>query len=136
LLAELPGRGSPSIRRGAGGIAVVKTAPSLPVVSIGSAACCFPVTSSVIDAPSAGKPLKALADPPRIRLISLISATEGGETWICDVTEPVALSQPTVSHHMKLLVDAGLVTRDQHGKWTYYRVVPGTPRSIADALAP
>jgi ArsR family transcriptional regulator len=116
-----------------------ETAPSLPVVSIGSAVCCTPVTGRVIDVPSAeglAHLFKALADPTRVRLISLIAATEGGEACICDLTEPVALSQSTVSHHMKLLVDAGLVTRDQRGKWAYYRVVPHTLRAIADALAP
>jgi ArsR family transcriptional regulator len=121
-----------------GGVAT-KTASLLPIVSIGSAVCCAPVTGSVIDAPSAEKLahlFKALADPTRVRMISLIAATEGGEACICDLTEPVALSQPTVSHHMKLLVDAGLVTREQRGKWAYYRVVPETLRSIADALAP
>ncbi|WAX58420.1 metalloregulator ArsR/SmtB family transcription factor [Jatrophihabitans cynanchi] len=71
-----------------------------------------------------------------MRLLSLIAATESGEACICDLTEPVALSQPTVSHHMKLLVDAGLITREQRGKWAYYRVADQTLQSISQAIAP
>lgn len=67
---------------------------------------------------------KALSDPTRVRLLSLIAAGDGGEACICDLTEPVGLSQPTVSHHMSKLVSAGLATREQRGKWAYYRVVP------------
>ena len=73
---------------------------------------------------------KALGDPTRVRLLSLIAAADGGEACICDLTAPVGLSQPTVSHHMRLLVDAGLVTRDQRGKWAFYAVV----RESLDAL--
>ena len=73
---------------------------------------------------------------PRVRLLSLIAAADGGEACICDLTGPVALSQPTVSHHMKLLADAGLVTREQRGKWAYYRVRDDTLRAVAQAIAP
>jgi DNA-binding transcriptional ArsR family regulator len=66
---------------------------------------------------------------------SLIAAA-GGEACICDLTAPVALSQPTVSHHMKLLVDAGVVTREQRGKWAYYRVRDNTLRTVAQAITP
>ncbi len=121
------------------GVVPTKTLPALSVLAGDLAACCSPVTGSVLDVRSAERLahlFKALSDPTRIRLLSLIAATEGGEACICDLTEPVALSQPTVSHHMKLLVDAGLVTRDQRGKWAYYRVVPETLRSIAEALTP
>jgi len=58
----------------------------------------------------------------RVRLLSLIAASRGGEACICDMTEVVGLSQPTVSHHMRQLVDAGLVTREQRGKWAYYAI--------------
>lgn len=115
---------------------------TLPVPSLLAgylAACCSPVAGSVLDVQSAERLahlFKALSDPTRVRLLSLIAATEGGEACICDLTAPVALSQPTVSHHMRLLVDAGLVTRDQRGKWAYYRVVPETLRLIAEALTP
>lgn len=64
---------------------------------------------------------KALADPTRLRLLSIIAAAPDGEACICDLTETVGLSQPTVSHHMKQLVDVDLATREQRGKWAYYR---------------
>ena len=88
-------------------------------------ACCTPVVGSVLDVDDATRlatMFKALGDPTRVRLLSLIAAHEGGEACICDLTEPVGLSQGTVSHHMKLLGDAGLVSREQRGKWAYYRV--------------
>ena len=79
--------------------------------------------------------LKALAEPTRIRLISLIAAHPDGETCVCDLTEPVGLSQPTVSHHLKTLVDAGFLTREQRTKWAYYRLVPGALAAVGDLLA-
>jgi ArsR family transcriptional regulator len=75
--------------------------------------------------------LKVVAEPTRLRLLSLVAGEPDGEACICNLTEPVALSQPTVSHHMKLLVEAGLLEREQRGKWAYYRLVPGA----LDALA-
>ena len=89
------------------------------------AACCSRLTGGVLDTAAAERlaaVFKALADPARVKLMSLIAASDGGEACICDLTEPLGLSQPTVSHHMKLLVEVGLVSRDQRGKWAYYRV--------------
>ena len=63
-----------------------------------------------------------------------LAAQPGGEACICDLTAPVALSQPTVSHHMRVLTDAGLLTREQRGKWAYYRLVPGALDGLAAAL--
>ena len=102
------------------------------------AACCSPLTGGVLDTPAAERlasVFKALADPARVKLVSLIAASEGGEACICDLTEPLGLSQPTVSHHMKLLGDSGLVSRDQRGKWAYYRVNSDALNGIAGALA-
>jgi ArsR family transcriptional regulator len=99
--------------------------------------CCTAVSGGVLDVESAGrlaKGFKALGDPTRVRLLSLIAATESGEACICDLTRPVGLSQPTVSHHMKQLVDAGLVTREQRGKWAYYRVVGAALASLSQTL--
>lgn len=76
---------------------------------------------------------KALGDPTRVRLVSLI-ARDAGEACVCDLTDPVGLAQPTVSHHLKVLVDAGLITREQRGRWSYYRVVNETLDGLADAL--
>ncbi|MDN3444300.1 metalloregulator ArsR/SmtB family transcription factor [Microbacterium sp. APC 3901] len=106
---------------------------SLPT-PIEASACCVPrVTSSltVDDAERVARVFKALGDPTRVRLLSLIAAGEGGEACICDLTEPVGLSQGTVSHHMKLLADAGLVTREQRGKWAYFAL----DRDAMDAAA-
>ncbi|NRQ38109.1 helix-turn-helix transcriptional regulator [Nonomuraea sp. NN258] len=68
--------------------------------------------------------LKAVADPTRLQLLSMISASESGEACVCDLTAPLGLTQPTVSHHLKILVDAGLLVRDKRGKWSWYAIVP------------
>ncbi|MCW2522907.1 MAG: transcriptional regulator [Frankiales bacterium] len=112
---------------------------TLPVLTNDVDACCTPVVGSVLDVADATRlatMFKALGDPTRVRLLSLIAAHEGGEACICDLTEPVGLSQGTVSHHMKLLADAGLVSRDQRGKWAYYRVETSTLTALSTALQP
>jgi len=109
---------------------------SLPT-TIETTACCVPrITSSLTaeDAERVSRVFKALGDPTRVRLLSLIAAGAGGEACICDLTEPVGLSQGTVSHHMKLLTDAGLVTREQRGKWAYFALNDGALDAAADAL--
>ncbi len=78
--------------------------------------------------------LKALADPARLRLLSIVAASEGQEACVCDLTEPLGLSQPTVSHHLKVLVDAGYLTREKRGTWAYYSLVPGALDSLAGLL--
>ncbi|MBC9928391.1 helix-turn-helix transcriptional regulator [Leucobacter sp. cx-169] len=91
-----------------------------------NASCCAPQFDRVVDDATAhqlAKVFKALGDPTRVKLLSLISASAMGEMCVCDLTEPVGLSQPTVSHHMKQLVEAGLVTREQRGRWAYFRPV-------------
>ena len=96
--------------------------------------CCSPVVREVITATQAetlASALKAIAEPTRLRLISLVAAHEDQEACVCDLTDPVGLSQPTVSHHLKVLVDAGILTREQRGKWAYYRLVPNTLDNIA-----
>jgi ArsR family transcriptional regulator len=110
---------------------------TLPVLGSELAACCAPVTGGVLDDRTAQRlahVFKALGDPTRVKLLSLIAATEGGEACVCDLIAPVGLSQPTVSHHMKQLVDAGLVTRAQRGKWAYYKVVDESLTALANAL--
>lgn len=103
------------------------------------AACCSPVTGGVVTdqaAETLARMFKALGDPTRVKLLSMIAADPAGEACACDMTGPVGLSQPTVSHHLKLLVEAGLVTREQRGKWAYYRVAPHGLSSLAAALGP
>ncbi len=112
---------------------------TLPLLPVDLAACCSPVTAGVLDDDTAeqlARVFKALGDPTRVRLLSLIAASTGGEACACDLIEPVNLSQPTVSHHMRQLVDAGLVTREQRGKWAYYRLVNDTLQAVATALTP
>jgi ArsR family transcriptional regulator len=109
---------------------------SLPV-AIDTDACCVPrLTSSVTaeDAERIAHVFKALGDPTRVRLLALIAAADGGEACVCDLTAPVGLSQGTVSHHMKLLADAGLVTREQRGRWAYYALTPGALDAASEAL--
>lgn len=77
---------------------------------------------------------KALGDPARVQLLALIAAAEGGEACICDLTAPVGLSQPTISHHMKVLAGAGLVTREQRGKWAFYRIAPDELAVLGNAV--
>jgi len=110
---------------------------AVPIRPTGVSACCSPLTGGILDTDAAerlARSFKALGDPTRVRLLSLIAAADGGEACICDLTAPVALSQPTVSHHMKQLVDAGLVTRDQRGKWAYYAVVRESLDALGNAL--
>ena len=100
-------------------------------------ACCAPLTRETLSAQQAddlARSLKALADPTRLRLISIVAASAGEEACACDLTEPVGLSQPTVSHHLKILVDAGFFTRTQRGTWAYFTLVPGALDSVARLL--
>lgn len=102
-------------------------------------ACCSPITGGALDPESATRlahVFRALSDPTRVRLISLLAAHPGHEACVCHLTDPVGLSQPTVSHHLKQLVDAGLLTREQRGRWSYYRIVDGALDALADALTP
>jgi len=114
------------------------TASLTLTVAESEATCCSPVTGGILtndEADQLARRLKALADPTRLRLLSMVAAHQGGEACICELIEPVGLSQGTVSHHMKVLVDAGFLTRDQRGKWAYYAVVPGALEAIAVGIA-
>lgn len=105
----------------------------------GDGLCCSSLTGGKVDDDVAvllARIFKALADPARIKLMSLIAAADGGQACICDLTEPLRLSQPTVSHHMKLLVEAELVSREQRGKWAFYRVNDWALERIARLVAP
>ena len=77
---------------------------------------------------------RAIADPTRLRLISLLASHPDGEACVCDLVEPLALSQPTVSHHLKLLYEAGLIAREKRGLWVYYRLIPARLQALRDAL--
>jgi ArsR family transcriptional regulator len=87
------------------------------------------------DAEHLAAALKAIADPSRLRLLSLIQAQPGHEACVCHLTEPLGLSQPTVSHHLKVLLGAGLVERDQRGSWAYFRVLEEPLAALRALLA-
>ncbi len=88
-------------------------------------ACCPTDLSTPLDRASAenlARLLKAVADPARLQLLSLIKASPNGESCVCDLTVPLALSQPTVSHHLRVLTEAGLLTRSSRGTWAWYAI--------------
>ncbi|MBD3784838.1 MAG: helix-turn-helix transcriptional regulator [Micrococcales bacterium] len=98
--------------------------------------CCPPITTSELSAEqaeSAAVMFKALADPVRLRLMSKVAAAEGGEACVCDLLD-VGVAQPTVSHHLKKLREAGLLTSRKQGTWVYYAVAPGALTSMAAIL--
>ena len=111
---------------------------SLAVLSpADSAACCSPLSvqpMTIEQAEQVAPLMKALADPVRLRLMSLVASHEGGEACMCDLTDAFELSQPTITHHMKVLHEAGLVDRDKRGVWVYYRVRPQALAAIGTLI--
>jgi ArsR family transcriptional regulator len=106
-----------------------------PVVD---ASCCAPTERPALSAGGAQQRalvFKALADPNRLRLLSIVKAGESGGSCVCDLTEPLDLGQPTVSHHLKILVEAGLLHREKRGTWAHYSLVPGALEQTAGLLA-
>ena len=99
---------------------------------------CPPVLAGALDASDAeslARALRVLADPARLRILSLVQAQPEGEACVCHLTEPLGLTQPTVSHHMRVLLEAGLVEREQRGSWAFFRVVPDRLRTLSALLA-
>lgn len=97
-------------------------------------ACCPPLSAQALTQDQAEQiaPLmKALADPVRLRLMSLVASAPGGEACVCNLNDAFDLTQPTISHHLKVLHDAGLLDRDKRGVWAYYRLNPEALASIA-----
>ncbi len=110
---------------------------TMTLSAVDSELCCAPLTSESIDADQAdilARTFKALSDPTRVRLVSMIAAAEGHEACVCDLTGPIGLSQPTVSHHLKILTDAGLLNRSKRGTWVYYSLVPGALDRLSKLL--
>jgi ArsR family transcriptional regulator len=100
--------------------------------------CCAPVLAGRLDQASAeqlAQTFKAIADPTRLRLLSFIAAQPSGEACVCYLSEPLDLTQPTVSHHLKVLFDAGLLERERRGTWVYYRIVQARLATLRDALS-
>jgi len=101
--------------------------------------CCTPVLHARLakrDAEELATAFRAVADPGRLQLLSFIAAQPGEEACVCNLTKPLGLSQPTVSHHLKVLFEAGLLGRERRGSWVYYRILPERMAALRDALAP
>jgi ArsR family transcriptional regulator, arsenate/arsenite/antimonite-responsive transcriptional repressor len=100
--------------------------------------CCAAILRSRLretDAEELATAFKAIADPARLRLLSFIAAQPSAEACVCHLIAPVGLSQPTVSHHLKVLTDAGLLERERRGTWMFYRLVPARVEALREALA-
>lgn len=100
--------------------------------------CCPPLLHAPLaddEAESLARTLKALADPARLRLLSLIAAQPEAEACVCHLIEPVGLSQPTTTHHLQVLHGAGLLDREKRGAWVHYRLVPARLEEVRAALA-
>jgi ArsR family transcriptional regulator len=110
-----------------------------PTATADAVDCCAPVTGNALSeaqAAALARVFKALADPVRLRLLSMIAGAEGGEACVCELTVGFDVSGPTISHHLKVLREAGLIEGDRRGTWIYYRAIPGALTAAADALTP
>ncbi|MFB4193106.1 ArsR/SmtB family transcription factor [Streptomyces carpaticus] len=108
-----------------------------PVSPSRSGTCCPSLLETPLDedqSAALAKVFKALGDPVRVRLLSLIASRAGGEICVCDLTPAFDLSQPTISHHLRLLRQAGLIDSERRGTWVYYRLVPETTDRLAAIL--
>lgn len=102
------------------------------------AACCLPALASPLsedEATELARMFAAVADPARLRLLGFIAVASGGEVCACDLVTPLGRSQPTVSHHLKVLREAGLVESEKRGTWVWYRIVPEHIEALRNALA-
>ncbi len=101
--------------------------------------CCPPVLQRRLAKVEAGElatVFRAIADPARLRLLSFIAAQPAGEVCVCHLTKPLGLTQPTVSHHLKIMYAAGVLDRERRGTWVYYRIVPERLAALRTALTP
>ncbi|MDG4858140.1 metalloregulator ArsR/SmtB family transcription factor [Streptomyces sp. T-3] len=108
-----------------------------PVETAGGVVCCPPVVRAELSAPNAERyaaMFKALGDPVRLRLFSKVASHEGGEACVCDISD-VGVSQPTVSHHLKKLKEAGLLTSERRGTWIFYKVAPQVMAALGGILS-
>ncbi|SEJ35130.1 transcriptional regulator, ArsR family [Arthrobacter sp. yr096] len=116
----------------------MNSAETLEPTAVDAEVCCEPSVQPSLDdyeAQLRASVFKALADPNRLRLLSIVKGSEGGEACVCDLTQPLNLGQPTVSHHLRILVDAGLLHREKRGTWAYYSLVPGAIERTTGLLA-
>jgi ArsR family transcriptional regulator, arsenate/arsenite/antimonite-responsive transcriptional repressor len=111
----------------------------LPVIEAGEAECCAPLTREPLSDTSAGELaalFKAVADPARLRLLSLIACHQGGESCVCDLLDAFDMTAPSVSYHLKILREAGLISSERRGTWVYYRVNPAVMARMSAVLMP
>ncbi|GID96566.1 ArsR/SmtB family transcription factor [Amorphoplanes digitatis] len=114
-----------------------KSGTPLTVIDTDAAPCCPPMATSRIPAESAAalsRAFKALGDPIRLQLMSMIASAEGGEVCVCDLTPAFEVSGTTISHHLKVLREAGLVDAERRASWVYYRARPDLMRQLATLL--
>jgi ArsR family transcriptional regulator len=109
---------------------------SEPAIAADPSACCdglgAPLSRDAAE--QLARLLRAVADPARLQVLSLIRAAEGGEACVCDLTEPLGLTQPTVSHHLKVLTEAGLLVKRRHGLWSFYSIDQARLEDLAALL--
>ncbi|MBE7193067.1 MAG: helix-turn-helix transcriptional regulator [Gordonia polyisoprenivorans] len=108
----------------------------LPLLDVSG--CCSPLTREPLTADLAGdlaRMFKALGDPARLRLLSLVASHENGEACVCDISDTFDLSQPTISHHLKVLREAGLLDCERRGTWVYYWVIPAVLQQLSAVLS-
>lgn len=111
----------------------------MKLVQVIDADCCPPMLTSSLDEAEAERlagALRVMADPARLRLVSLIAAQPNGEACQCELTDEMGLSQPTVSHHLRVLHEAGVLDRQQRGRWAYYRIRSDPLTQLARAISP
>ena len=104
-----------------------------------AAACCTPLAEQILPAAQAqdlAPAFKALGDPVRLQLLSQIATADGGEACVCDLTPAFDLTGPTISHHLKVLREAGLIDCERRGTWVYYWVVPERMAALAHVITP
>jgi ArsR family transcriptional regulator len=107
----------------------------LPILN--TAGCCTPMVTEALTEDAAGdlaRGFKALGDPVRLRLLSLIAARAGGEVCVCELTDAFTVSGPTISHHLRVLREAGLIDCERRGTWVYYWVVPAALSALSQLL--
>jgi ArsR family transcriptional regulator, arsenate/arsenite/antimonite-responsive transcriptional repressor len=112
-----------------------RTKPRTPIPLV---ECCPSIRTAPLDEDEANvmaRRFAALADPARLRTLSLLAAADAGEVCACDLVEPIGRSQPTISHHLKVLYEAGLVDREKRGTWMWYRIVPERLDELKQVLA-
>ena len=107
-------------------------------ITASAVACCAPLVKepmTQVDAEKVATTLKALADPARLRLLSIVAASQDQEACVCDLIEPIGLSQPTVSHHLRVLTQAGFLSRSKRGTWAYSRLQPDALAAVTTLLS-